>query len=86
MELYLTNLIADEETDYSLWKATKQIKRPIMPVPPKGYGDWARKNKQTAGLFAEYLEVFIPNDTQNNKNLEETNIITEGIILSLQKK
>jgi hypothetical protein len=83
MELYLANLTADEETDYSLWKATKRIKRPIMSIPPirKGQGDWARENKQKADLFAEHLEeVFTPNDMQNNNDLEEIhNNITEEI-------
>ena len=54
-----------------------------MSDPPKrkGQEDWARKNKQKADLFAEYLEeVFTPNDMQNNNNLEEIdNIMTEEI-------
>ena len=68
MKSFLINLTVNEETDYSLWKTTKRIKRPIMSVPPirKGQGNWARENKQRADMFADYLaEVFIANDMQN---------------------
>lgn len=47
---YLENLTADEKTNYSLWKATKRIKRPILHIPPirKDNGNWARNNKEKA--------------------------------------
>jgi hypothetical protein len=31
---FLTELTADNSTEYSLWKATKYLKRPIAQVPP----------------------------------------------------
>lgn len=72
---YLHELSAYEETDYSLWKATKKIKRPMTAIPPirNNNGPWARDNKQKAELFAEHLaEIFTPNPGQ--VNLDITNI------------
>jgi hypothetical protein len=36
--------------DYSLWKATKKINRPVMQISPVGKtnGKWARNNEQKA--------------------------------------
>jgi len=31
---YLSEMTNDNNTDYSLWKATKEIKRPVMQIPP----------------------------------------------------
>lgn len=59
----LENLTSDKRTDYSLWKATKTLKRPIMHSPPiKNYdGSWAKSNAQTAKRFPEYLQnIFHP--------------------------
>ena len=60
---YLENLNATENTDYSLWKATKKIKRPKQFVPPikRNNGSWARTDKEKAITFAEHLQlVFEP--------------------------
>lgn len=55
---YLNELTDDRNTDYSLWKATKYLKRPIMQVPPiqQEDGKWARNNEQKAKRFADHLE------------------------------
>jgi hypothetical protein len=54
---YLRELTIDNNTDYSLWKATKIINRPIMQIAPirKTDGTWARNNGQKAQRFAERL-------------------------------
>lgn len=60
---FLSNLTADNDTEYSLWKAAKRIKRPTTHDPPLKMqnGEWARNSKQKADLFAEHLEgVFTP--------------------------
>ncbi|KMQ85369.1 reverse transcriptase, partial [Lasius niger] len=60
---FLNNLTADKSTEYSLWKATKRIKRPIIQDPPlkMANGKWARGSKQKADLFADHLaNVFKP--------------------------
>jgi hypothetical protein len=75
---YLRELTNDNNTDYSLWKATKKINRPVMQIPPirKTDGKWARNNEQKAQRFAEHLEqIFQPLGSQ-----EEEAMITEGIV------
>ena len=53
----LQELTDDASTDYSLWKMTKKIKRPIAPIPPLRKGrKWAKSNKEKADMFAEHLE------------------------------
>ena len=62
---YLENLTADADTEYSLWKATRKLKRSITQVPPirKSDGTWARDNKEKAEAFAEHLaDIFKPNN------------------------
>jgi hypothetical protein len=45
---YLRELTNDNNTDYSLWKATKKMNRPVMLISPirKIDGKWARNNEQ----------------------------------------
>ena len=60
---YLINLSGTENTDYSLWKATKKINQPQQFAPPikKPDGSWARTDMEKAITFAEHLEsVFEP--------------------------
>jgi hypothetical protein len=62
---FLRELSADKETEYSLWRATKRLKRPIIHTPPikKENGTLAKDNKEKAELFAQHLEnTFKPND------------------------
>lgn len=55
---YLRGLSGHKESDYSLWKATKGLKRPKEQMPPikKVDGTWARSPKDKADIFAEHLE------------------------------
>lgn len=60
---YLRNLTASEKSDYSLWKATKKIKRPQLHNPPirTHDGKWIKSNLEKAKSFANHLErVFQP--------------------------
>lgn len=64
---YLQNLSATQSTDYSLWKATKNLNKAQQSNPPirKEKGKWARSNAEKAQLFAEHLsEVFKPHKTE----------------------
>lgn len=73
---YLEGLSPTETTDYSLWKATRRIKRPRQHIPPirRKDGTWARNNEEKASGFAEHLEdVFKPFDSE--LTLEEENEI-----------
>ena len=55
---YLQDLTDDASTDYSLWKATKRLKRPVMSIPPlrKPDNTWAKDDKEKADVFAAHLE------------------------------
>jgi hypothetical protein len=55
---FLTELTPDSSTEYSLWKATKYLKRPIAQVPPitKTDGRWAHNNLEKTNTFAQHLE------------------------------
>ena len=66
---YLQKLTNDTSTDYSLWKATKNLKRPIMQIPPirQEDGSWAKNNEQKAKIFAKQLEkTFQPHEENEN--------------------
>lgn len=55
---YLSVLNDQKDTEYSLWKATKALKRPKNHTAPirNDDGTWARSDKQKADLFAKHLE------------------------------
>lgn len=64
---YLKDLTATEATEYSLWKATKRIKRPQIAIPPlrSEGGEWAKSDKEKAELFSKHLtKVFKPFDSE----------------------
>lgn len=63
LQIYLATLTPTLDTNYSLWKATKKMKKPETPMPPirNSTGGWARSNLEKAIAFAENLEsVFQP--------------------------
>lgn len=72
---YLKELTSDGSTDYSLWKATKCIKRPSEQKTPikEMDGTWARDNAQKARRFAEHLQ----NIFQPHESLRENSLTTE---------
>jgi hypothetical protein len=49
---FLTELTPDSITEYSLWKTTKYLKRPIAQVPPtkRTDGKWARNNLENISI------------------------------------
>ena len=66
---YLENLTAGEDTNFSLWKATRKTKRPNKQIPTirKQDGTWAKSNGEKADAFANHLaEIFKPNDSQSD--------------------
>lgn len=78
---YLKNLTPTVATDYSLWKATRKLKRPQITVPPinKTDGTWARSNKEKADTFASHLEkVFTPTDRTCTEEEEIQNLLIPG--------
>ena len=72
MDNYITGLTAQKNTDYSLWKAVKYLKKPVVRSNPlkKGEGRdsrWVKSRKEKAELFADHLaKVFQPNPPQEN--------------------
>jgi hypothetical protein len=79
-EAYLQDLTDDASTDYSLWKATKRLKRPTMNIPTVRKQDhtWTRNNKEKAEAFADHLErTFQTNEEKtmdSPRRIEETRL------------
>lgn len=80
---YISNLSAEKESNYSLWKATKKGKNTVAHRAPikKTDGSWAKSNKEKAEIFAEHLaNIFQPNvgasdiDVENITNNYENSI------------
>jgi len=71
---YLSKISAMKDTDYALWKATKQMKRPRAHVPPicQEDGSWARSDQDKAETYARHLErVFQPNNIISQLETEQ---------------
>lgn len=69
---FTSKLSPTEASDYSLWKATRYLKRPQICIPPilKNDGTWAKDCKDKAETFASYFkEVFKPHNL--NSNIEQ---------------
>lgn len=80
LQNYLLNLSATEVSDYSLWRATKKLKRPQQHIPPvkRSNGEWARTDMEKANAFAEHLqETFKPYPSQitNEQNSDIINFL-----------
>lgn len=73
VQAYLRDLDASAATDYSLWKATSKLKRPMLTRPPirKADSSWAIKDSDKAQAFADHLNnVFVPNSDQGSTQTE----------------
>lgn len=85
LQNYLENLTATEVTDYSLWRATRKIKKTNLPIPPirKTDNSWARSDKEKADTFAEHLSnVFKPHESTITQT--EENEISEFLVSAHQ--
>jgi hypothetical protein len=53
-QTYLHGLTATSDTDYSIWKATKRLKKPTQRIPPIRNDDqtWTRSDKEKDNTFA----------------------------------
>jgi hypothetical protein len=68
------NLSANEDTYYVLWKCTKNLKKPLLLIPPVGTenGGWPRSDHEEVETFAKHLvKVFQPYEGQTTPD-EET--------------
>jgi hypothetical protein len=78
---YLENLDGTPDTDYSLWKACRKIKRPPFQAQPirKENGEWAKSEEETASAFARHLErTFQPNDINSDLDLKDPPLSPSG--------
>lgn len=69
LQKYLQNLDNTKESDYSLWKAVRKMRRPTPYESPirQQNGDWARNANEKLETFANHLEsVFTPNTTTSS--------------------
>ena len=67
-EKFVANLSPSEANDYTLWKATKSLKRPFLASFPirKPDGEWANNSQEKAHTIADHLEkVFQPNPCES---------------------
>ena len=65
IEQYIKNLSPHPETNYSLWKATKKLKRPVQHNAAiyKEDGSWAKEDGDKAETFTRYLSrIFVLHD------------------------
>ncbi|KAH9642062.1 hypothetical protein HF086_015183, partial [Spodoptera exigua] len=68
LQSYLANITHTSDTNYSLWKATKNLKRPKQQVTPlrTKTGSWARSDSEKANTYADHLhKVFEPLPSSN---------------------
>ena len=91
---FIMNLDNSSNTNYSLWKSTKKLKRPLTQIPPiqKSDGNWTTMIKGQAETMAEYLsetftnESHIPPNNSNNEILKYKVIRKEEIFTIIKKQ
>lgn len=80
---FLRELTDDKDTDYSLWRAAKILKRPIKYAPPirRDDGEWARSDREKAEVFAEYLtNVFQPHSPTGMEDIVPVNNTDHSLV------
>lgn len=72
LQSYLTNLTPTSDTNYSLYKATKNMKRPKQQATPikTQLGTWARSDGEKATTFAEHLQKVFEPPPSNDQSLD----------------
>ena len=76
----MSNLYATKDTDYSLWKATKEMKKQRAYVPPfrKEDGSWALCDQDKAETFARHLgHAFQPKNITSELVIEQCQPLNE---------
>jgi len=78
IQRYLSELSPSAETNYSLWKATKRLKRPQIQFSPirKQDGRWARSDEEKAEVFAEHLSKVFESHPRKITIHEEKKLLT----------
>lgn len=81
---YLEGLNNEKASDYSLWKSTKNIKRPIQQISPIHMlnGNWAKTNGQKAELFSSHLaNVFSLDNNTTPAAIQELAEVNNEVII-----
>lgn len=70
IQKYLEELSPMQDTDYSLWKATKIIRQPQKRIPPiRTQQGWARIDEEKCDVFAaHFVNVFQPHPAAQNED------------------
>lgn len=74
---FISGLSNEADTNYSIWKATKKIKKPVETETPikDTAGNWVMNNEAKAETFAKHLaEVFSQEDTDLEPNIDSPTI------------
>lgn len=74
LQTYLAQLEPTNNSEHSLWNATKSQKQPTQSIPPlkKPNGRWARSDKEKAITFGEHLaHVFTPFPAEDGSQEQE---------------
>lgn len=83
LQEYLYGLSPTADTDYSLWKATRNLEKSCQAFPPvkKSDGTWARSDREKVALFANHLkDRFQPHDINGDLNFEADILRSAAII------
>ncbi|CAH2103967.1 unnamed protein product [Euphydryas editha] len=87
MESFLESLSATRATNYSLYRACKNINQPTNSKPPLRLENniWARSQQQKADAFGEHLaKIFTPNEPDHDSNdTELENVLGQPFQLDL---
>lgn len=89
LKTHLSNLSAEKETQYSLWKATKKSKNKVAHSAPikKPDGTWAKSDKEKTEIFAEHLAgIFQPNIGVSDIDVDNINNNYENSIPLVRRK
>lgn len=78
-EEFIKSLSNNRDTDYSLWRATKHLKRPTVQAPPikdETNSKWIKSHQEKADAFACHLaKIFTPNPgNPDEEPLEEVEL------------
>jgi hypothetical protein len=73
----LESLRSTDATEYSLWKATRRLTRPLKHYPPIKNEDntWARNDKEKAIVFSKHLEKPFPSGLSTQEENEITDFL-----------
>lgn len=78
LDTYLEGLTATKTTDYSLWRACKNLDRPLHHKPPlrNQNGTWIRTEQEKANAFADHLsKVFQANNPTPNADESDIDLV-----------